>query len=66
MLYKRQKLGLEYDATSTRTASEAYAARAGNCLSLVIMTSAFAKALGLPVYYQRVFVDESWKLVNVA
>ena len=59
-LYKRQQLALDYDSSTTRTASEAYASRTGNCLSLVIMTAAFAKALGLPVYYQQVFVDEAW------
>ena len=32
----------------------------GNCLSLVIMTSAFAKALDLPVTYQKVFIDETF------
>jgi len=59
-LYKRQQLALDYDSSTTRTAAEAYAARAGNCLSLVIMTAAFAKALGLPVYFQQVYVDEAW------
>ena len=51
-----QRLGLKlhYDATVTRTAAEAFAARAGNCLSLVMMTSAFAQHLGLPVTYQDV------------
>jgi Tfp pilus assembly protein PilF len=60
MLYKREKLGIDYDSSVTRTAAETYAARAGNCLSLVIMTSAFAQALGVPVTYQRVLVDEAW------
>lgn len=60
MLYRRQRLAIEYDSSVTRTAAEAYAARAGNCLSLVIMTASFAKALGVPVRYQRVFVDDSW------
>ncbi len=60
MLFKRQELGLEYESSTTRNAAEAFGARAGNCLSLVIMTASFAKALGLPVRYQRVFVDESW------
>ena len=44
----------------TRNAAEAFAARSGNCLSLVIMTAAFAKELGLSVRYQNVFVDETW------
>ena len=59
-LYSTGELKLEYDSTMTRNASQAFAARTGNCLSLVIMTSAFAKELGLAVYYQSVFTDETW------
>lgn len=54
------RLKLKYDATSTRTAAEAFDLRAGNCISLVIMTAALAKELGLRVYYQRVFAEETW------
>ena len=54
------ELKLEYDSAMTRNASEAFAARAGNCLSLVIMTAAFAKALDVPLDYQKVFVDDTW------
>ena len=57
-LYSRSQLGLRYDASVTRSAAEAFAARAGNCLSLVIMTAAFAKHLGLPVSYRSVLVDD--------
>ncbi len=59
-LYDRRQLGLEYDAAVTRNAAEAFAARSGNCLSLVIMTAAFAKELGVPVRYQTVSTDETW------
>ncbi|MCC6196581.1 MAG: tetratricopeptide repeat protein [Burkholderiales bacterium] len=59
-LYKHGELKLEYDSASTRNAAQAFAARSGNCLSLVIMTAAFAKALDLPVTYQKVFVDDVW------
>jgi len=59
-LYKKGQLELDYDGTLTRNASEAFAARSGNCLSLVIMTAAFAKALDLPVRFQHAFVDETW------
>lgn len=59
-LYDNSQLKLEYDAEMTRNASQTFAARAGNCLSLVIMTAAFAKEIGLPVRYQRVFVDDTW------
>ncbi len=60
MLYARGELKLEYDATTTRTAAQAFEARAGNCLSLVIMTAAFAKALDVPVAFQSVRIDDVW------
>ena len=63
-LYSKTDLQLEYDSSRTRTAAETYAARSGNCLSLVIMTAAFAKELGLKVRYQSVEVEESWSRVN--
>src|ERR1700740_1399815 len=52
-LYSRSKLQLEYDASMTRNAAQAFEARQGNCLSLVIMTGAFAKAMGLTVTFQQ-------------
>jgi Tfp pilus assembly protein PilF len=63
-LYGRRKLALDYDASLTRNASEAFEARSGNCLSLVIMTAAFAKAAGLPVEYRQVLVDDAWTRNN--
>jgi len=59
-LYTHGDLKLGYDTAVTRNAAEAFAARSGNCLSLVIMTAAFAKALDLPVTYQKVMVDDVW------
>ena len=59
-LYSSGQLRLEYDTEMTRNAAQAFAARSGNCLSLVIMTAAFAKELGLTVAYQKVFVDDTW------
>jgi tetratricopeptide (TPR) repeat protein len=59
-LYARQELKLDYDVSQTRTASQAFAARAGNCLSLVVMTSALAKELGLQVEYNSAFAEETW------
>ena len=58
-LYSKDALQLEYDSSYTRTAAEAFAAKSGNCLSLVLMTSAFAKALGIEVRYQSVFTAEN-------
>ena len=59
-LYDKRKLILDYDAAITRNAAEAFEARAGNCLSLVIMTAAFAKELGLSLRYQSVHTEGSW------
>jgi tetratricopeptide (TPR) repeat protein len=59
-LYEKGELQIEYDSTMTRTAAQTYAARSGNCLSLVIMTAAFAKELGMPVRYQSVEVADTW------
>lgn len=54
------QLHLDYDASYTRDAADAFAARSGNCLSLVIMTASLAHELNLPVQFQRVYVEESW------
>jgi Tfp pilus assembly protein PilF len=59
-LYDKRELKLQYDAEMTRNAAQAFDARAGNCLSLVIMTAAFARQLGLAVRYQSVDVETLW------
>ncbi|MBQ5946316.1 tetratricopeptide repeat protein [Massilia sp. ST3] len=59
-LYSKTDLKLEYESKVTRTAAQTYEARSGNCLSLVIMTAAFAKELGMPVHFQSVNVDDLW------
>lgn len=59
-LYTRSELQLRYDAETTRTAAEAFEVRAGNCLSLVLMTAAFAEEMGLPYRFQTVQVGENW------
>jgi tetratricopeptide (TPR) repeat protein len=59
-LYKPGQLRLEYDAAMTRNAAQAFDARAGNCLSLVIMTAAFAKELGLPIHFNSAYTEETW------
>lgn len=55
-------LRIDYDASRTRTAAEAFEARAGNCMSLVLMTAALARELGLSVSFQLVEVPEIWTL----
>jgi tetratricopeptide (TPR) repeat protein len=59
-LYRRAQLKLDYDAATTKTASEAFAARSGNCLSLVIMTAALARELKVSVRYQSAYLEETW------
>ena len=63
-LYQKTQLMLEYDAAKTKTAAEAFASRSGNCLSLVIMTAAFAHYLDLPVVYQSAYLDPTWSQVG--
>lgn len=59
-LYRRDGLQLTYDGTTTRTAADAFAARSGNCLSLVLLTAALAGELGLPVRFQSAVVEDAW------
>ena len=53
-MHRSDQLQLHYDTSITRTASQAFDARAGNCLSLVLMTGALARELSMPVTYQIV------------
>jgi tetratricopeptide (TPR) repeat protein len=59
-LYQKGQLKLEYDAATTKTAAQAFDARSGNCLSLVLMTAALAHELKLPVHYQSAYLEEIW------
>ncbi len=63
-LYAKTQLKLEYDAVKTLTAAEAFELRNGNCLSLVILTAALAKELDVPVYFHRVFAEDTWSRVG--
>ncbi len=58
-LYTTGELKIDYDTGMTRTAAQAFDARAGNCLSLVVMTAAFARELGLQVRYQSAYLEET-------
>jgi Tfp pilus assembly protein PilF len=59
-LYRRDQLKLEYDSEMTRNAAETFEARAGNCLSLAIMTAALARELNFNVQFQQIDMEESW------
>ena len=63
-LYGDGQLKLQYDAEMTRNAAQAFEARSGNCLSLVIMTAALARELGLQVHFKRVFSEDTWSRVG--
>ena len=63
-LYTKGRLQLDYDSEITRTAAEAFDARRGNCLSLVLMTAAFARHLKVPVQLNSVYLEESWTRSN--
>lgn len=56
----RDELKIEYDSAMTRNAAQAFEARSGNCLSLVILTAALAKQLKIPVTYQSVSGQDTW------
>src|SRR5262245_36805158 len=56
-LYSSNQLKLEYDSALTRNAAEAFESRSGNCLSLIIMTAALAKELGLEVRFQQMSTE---------
>lgn len=59
-LYQDGKLQIQYDSEKTRTAAETFAEGRGNCLSLVLMTAAFARELHVPIYFRSVMVDPQW------
>lgn len=60
-LYQPGGLRLDYDASITRNAAQAFDARSGNCLSLVVMTAALARALGLEVSFQNVRSNDQFR-----
>lgn len=53
-------LRLRYEER-TRTAAEAFEQRAGNCLSLAVMTAALARELDIPVRFQAVQVSPQYQ-----
>jgi tetratricopeptide (TPR) repeat protein len=59
-LSARGLLRIAYDASLTRTTAQAFETRAGNCLSLVLLTAALAQELGLSVHYQWVELPDVW------
>jgi Flp pilus assembly protein TadD len=58
-IVSKSTFGLEYDET-TRTASETFRTRRGNCLSFSSMFVAMARHVGLDAYYQEVDTPPDW------
>lgn len=58
------EIRLAYDASATRTAAEAFEARSGNCLSLVLLTATLADELGLAVEFREVMTDTQWSRLS--
>ncbi|WP_119967652.1 tetratricopeptide repeat protein [Shewanella japonica] len=52
--------GFEYRDHYTRMASVTAQERAGNCMSLVVLSTAIAEALNVPVKYQDIDVEPIW------
>ncbi|MGI2257956.1 tetratricopeptide repeat protein [Shewanella sp. GXUN23E] len=52
--------GFQYRDHFTRSATETFHRREGNCLSLVVLTTALADALNVPVQFQEVEVEPVW------
>jgi Flp pilus assembly protein TadD len=59
-IFARSEFNLLYRADANTVASDTFANRAANCLSLSIMTYALAKELGFAVRFQDVSVPEYW------
>jgi len=57
-------LRLDYDAEQTRNAAQAFHDRSGNCLSLLILSAALGRELGLQIMFQQVLDEENWGLAG--
>jgi Tfp pilus assembly protein PilF len=60
-LFQPGALQLDYDASVTRNAAQAFEARSGNCMSLVLMSAALARHLGLEVEFRWVHGASQWQ-----
>jgi tetratricopeptide (TPR) repeat protein len=59
------EFALVYD-DSTRTASETFEARRGNCFSFTSLLVALARELGLEAHYQEVQIPPNWSMTGQA
>lgn len=63
-MVRPSQLGLKYDPGITLNASETFAQRTGNCLSLTSLFIALAREAKLNVYYNEVTIPPSWDMVT--
>lgn len=59
-LFKKDYSSFDYDNSYTRSAYDTLDQRAGNCLSMVIMTAAIAKHFEIPFKYQNIKSTPVW------
>lgn len=60
LLFSEEFLNIQYDDNANLTASETFAARRANCLSLVNLYIGMARHLGLAVQYQTIQIRPVW------
>ena len=59
-IFGRSDFNMIYDNSANTTASETFANRAANCLSLSIMTYSLAREAGLGVSFREIDIPEYW------
>ena len=59
-VFGKDGLGISYGALETKTPSETFATRSGNCLSFTILFVALARHVGLQAHFQEVSEILSW------
>ncbi|MCB1056550.1 MAG: tetratricopeptide repeat protein [Acidobacteria bacterium] len=60
LVFGKHGLEITYGDSDTRTASQTFEARSGNCLSFTLLFVAMARYLGLPAYFLEVDEVLSW------
>ena len=64
LMFDTDKLGIQYDASGTKTAIETVKTRSGNCISLANTFVAMARYAGLDSHFISVKVPDSWRENN--
>ena len=64
MLFHEDGLDINYDESLTKTASETFESKLGNCLSMTNLFVAAARHIGIDARYQIVAVQPTWEKSN--